>query len=196
VLKESARRARAREKAVNENASVVGEADESGVWIDLEASQENALEGARRAGANLPDLIIVDGGKGQLSSACTELQRLGLHEIPIIGLAKEFEEIYRPGVSEPLALPHSNGGLRLLQRIRDEAHRFANEYHQLLLKRRVAESVLDDCPGVSKTRKKLLLSTFGSVARLRQATQEEIAAVEGVSARLAGEILEFLRKRD
>jgi excinuclease ABC subunit C len=84
----------------------------------------------------------------------------------------------------------------LLQRIRDEAHRFANEYHQLLLKRRVAESVLDDCPGVSKTRKKLLLSTFGSVARLRQATQEEIAAVEGVSARLAGEILEFLRKRD
>jgi excinuclease ABC subunit C len=196
VLKESARRARAREKAVNENASVVGEADESGVWIDLEASQENALEGARRAGANLPDLIIVDGGKGQLSSACTELQRLGLHEIPIIGLAKEFEEIYRPGVPEPLALPHSNGGLRLLQRIRDEAHRFANEYHQLLLKRRVAESVLDDCPGVSKTRKKLLLSTFGSVARLRQATQEEIAAVEGVSARLAGEILEFLRKRD
>lgn len=196
VLKESARRARAREKAVNENASVVGEADESGVWIDLAASQENALEGARRAGANLPDLIIVDGGKGQLSSACTELQRLGLHEIPIIGLAKEFEEIYRPGVPEPLALPHSNGGLRLLQRIRDEAHRFANEYHQLLLKRRVAESVLDDCPGVSKTRKKLLLSTFGSVARLRQATQEEIAAVEGVSARLAGEILEFLRKRD
>jgi excinuclease ABC subunit C len=196
VLKESARRARAREKAVNENASVVGEADESGVWIDLEAGQENALEGARRAGANLPDLIIVDGGKGQLSSACTELQRLGLHEIPIIGLAKEFEEIYRPGISEPLALPHSNGGLRLLQRIRDEAHRFANEYHQLLLKRRVAESVLDDCPGVSKTRKKLLLSTFGSVARLRQATQEEIAAVEGVSARLAGEILEFLRKRD
>ena len=196
VLKESATRAKARQKTLDESAPIIGERDDSGAWIDLEASQEETLEGARRAGANLPDLIIVDGGKGQLSSACGELQRLGLHEIPIIGLAKEFEEIYRPGISEPLALPHSNGGLRLLQRIRDEAHRFANEYHQLLLKRRVAESILDDCPGVSKTRKKLLLSTFGSVARLRQATQEEIAAVDGVSARLAGEILEFLSKRD
>ena len=74
----------------------------------------------------LPDLIIVDGGKGQLSSACKELQRLGLHELPIIGLAKEFEEIYRPGRALPLQLPMDSGALRLLQRIRDEAHRFAN----------------------------------------------------------------------
>ena len=95
----------------------------------------------------LPDLIIVDGGKGQLSSACRELQRLGLHDLPIIGLAKEFEEIYRPGASMPLQLPADSGALRLLQRIRDEAHRFANTYHQLLMKKRIGESILDDCPG-------------------------------------------------
>src|SRR5207253_3170051 len=79
----------------------------------------------------LPDLIVVDGGKGQLSAACRELQRLGLHDLPIIGLAKEHEEIYRPGRALPLQLPIDSGALRLLQRIRDEAHRFANAYHQL-----------------------------------------------------------------
>src|SRR5438067_2842180 len=93
----------------------------------------------------LPDLIIVDGGKGQLSAACRELQRLGLHDLPIIGLAKEREEIYRPGRALPLQLPMDSGALRLLQRIRDEAHRFANAYHQLLMKKRVGESILDDC---------------------------------------------------
>ena len=198
VLKESGRRARARAKAADPE-PVVGAVEERNAedaWIDFDVSQEDSLDAAQRAGANLPDLIIVDGGKGQLSSACAELQRLGLYGIPIIGLAKEFEEIYRPGMSEPLALPHSNGGLRLLQRIRDEAHRFANEYHQLLLKKRVAESVLDECPGVSKTRKKQLLSTFGSVARMRQASVDDIAAVDGVSSRLAAEIFEFLRKGD
>src|SRR6185312_12023832 len=95
----------------------------------------------------LPDLIIVDGGKGQLSAACRELQRLGLHELPIIGLAKEHEEIYQPGRAMPLQLPPDSGALRLLQRIRDEAHRFANTYHQVLMKKRVGESILDDCPG-------------------------------------------------
>ena len=143
----------------------------------------------------LPDLIIVDGGKGQLSTACRELQRLGLHELPIIGLAKEFEEIYRPGRPAPAALPDDSGALRLLQRIRDEAHRFANGYHQLLMKRRIAESILDDCPGVSENRKQALLRRFGSVERLRKATVEEIAAVEGIGPKLAGQILDFLRER-
>jgi len=141
----------------------------------------------------LPDLIIVDGGKGQLSSACKELQRLGLHEQPIVGLAKEYEEIFRPGRSEPLRLPEDSGALRLLQRIRDEAHRFANAYHRLLMKRRVSESLLDDCPGVSRIRKQALLKYFGSVTRLRRASAEEIAAVPGIGARLAGQIAEFLK---
>ena len=142
----------------------------------------------------LPDLIIVDGGKGQLSAACRELQRLGLHDLPIIGLAKEHEEIYRPGRALPLQLPMDSGALRLLQRIRDEAHRFANAYHQLLMKKRVGESILDDCPGVSQNRKNLLLRRFGSVNRLRKATVDEIAATEGIGRKLAEEVHRFLER--
>ena len=142
----------------------------------------------------LPDLIIVDGGKGQLSAACRELQRLGLHNLPIIGLAKEREEIYRPGRALPLQLPMDSGALRLLQRIRDEAHRFANAYHQLLMKKRVGESILDDCPGVSQNRKNLLLRRFGSVNRLRRATVEEIASTERIGRKLAEEVHQFLQR--
>ena len=167
-----------------------------------EFSQEvpaEAVERVYRAGMSpvrLPDLVIVDGGKGQLSSACKELQRLGLHELPIIGLAKEFEEIYRPGRPLPLVVPEDSGALRLLQRIRDEAHRFANGYHQLLMKRRIAESLLDDCPGVSPARKAALLARFGSVARLRRRSAEEIAETPGVGVKLAEQIVEFLRQRE
>ncbi len=142
----------------------------------------------------LPDLIIVDGGKGQLSSACKELQRLGLQNVPIIGLAKEFEEVYRPGRALPLQLPDDSGALQILQRIRDEAHRFANGYHQLLMKKRIAESILDDCPGVSENRKQALLKEFGSVERLRKASVAEIGAVEGISAKLAEVIVQFLQR--
>src|SRR6266403_2156518 len=142
----------------------------------------------------LPDLIIVDGGKGQLSSACRELQRLGLHDLPVIGLAKEHEEIYRPGRAMPLQLPVDSGALHLLQRIRDEAHRFANAYHQLLLKKRIDESILDDCPGVSQNRKSLLLRKFGSVNRLRKASVEQIAATEGIGPKLAEEVHRFLQR--
>ena len=162
-----------------------------------EFSQENPSEAIQRAVAplvRLPDLIIVDGGKGQLSSACRELQRLGLHELPIIGLAKEFEEIYRPGRALPLQLPPDSGALRLLQRIRDEAHRFANTYHQLLMKKRIGESILDDCPGVSQNRKNLLLRKFGSVNRLRNASVAEIASTEGIGPKLAEEVHRFLQR--
>ncbi|QIF00581.1 excinuclease ABC subunit UvrC [Roseimicrobium sp. ORNL1] len=144
----------------------------------------------------LPDLVIIDGGKGQLSCAMEELQRLGLHELPVIGLAKEEEEIYRPGIDQPLRIPHDRGALKLLQRIRDEAHRWANGYHQLLLRRRVEESILDDCPGVSQTRKANILRVFGSVARLRRATVEEVAKVPGIGKGLAEEIVRFLKERE
>ncbi len=143
----------------------------------------------------LPDLVIVDGGKGQLGAACKELQKLGLHELPIIGLAKEFEEIYRPAHPLPLQLPQDSGALRLLQRIRDEAHRFANGYHQLLMKRRIGESILDDCPGISETRKQNLLKKFGSVQRLRVAPVEAIAATDGIGPRLAADLKMFLDSR-
>jgi excinuclease ABC subunit C len=180
-----------------------------------EFSQESAFDAARRleeqtlnaqrptsnaqfrktnVPVRLPDLIIVDGGKGQLSAACRELQRLGLHDLPIIGLAKEHEEIYRPGRALPLRLPMDSPALRLLQRIRDEAHRFANAYHQLLMKKRVEESILDDCPGVSQNRKGLLLQRFGSVNRLRRASIDEIAATEGIGRKLAEEVHLFLQR--
>ncbi len=158
-----------------------------------EFSQENPAEALERVGHPERNLIIVDGGKGQLSSACKELQRLGLHDLPIIGLAKEHEEIYRPGRALPLRLPEDSGALRLLQRIRDEAHRFANAYHQLLMKKRIGESVLDDCPGVSQHRKNLLLRKFGSVKRLRRASVEEIAATDGIGPKLAADVHRFLQ---
>ncbi len=169
---------------------------------DAEFSQEVPLEVLQRlatsdaAPVRLPDLVIVDGGRGQLGMACKELQQLGLYDLPIIGLAKENEEIYRPGRPLPLQLPLDSGAVRLLQRIRDEAHRFANGFHQLLMKRRMAESILDDCPGVSQNRKELLLQHFGSVKRLRRATEEEIAAVEGIGPRLAENLVAFLKRRE
>ncbi|PYJ70891.1 MAG: excinuclease ABC subunit C [Verrucomicrobia bacterium] len=164
--------------------------------LNAQLPTSNAQLEARKfpAPVRLPDLIIVDGGKGQLSAACGELQRLGLHELSIIGLAKEREEIYRPSRALSLRLPMDSGALRLLQRIRDEAHRFANAYHQLLMKKRVEESILDDCPGVSQHRKNLLLRRFGSVNRLRKASVEEIAATEGIGRKLAEEVHRFLQR--
>jgi excinuclease ABC subunit C len=162
--------------------------------VELEVRlSEKPKSGPERL-VRLPDLIIVDGGKGQLSAACRELQRLGLSERPIIGLAKEFEEIYRPSRPLPLRLPEDSGALQLLQRIRDEAHRFANGYHQLLMKKRIAESVLDECPGVSDGRKQALLAKFGSVERLRKSSIEDIAAVDGISNKLAETIWRFLNR--
>jgi excinuclease ABC subunit C len=159
-----------------------------------EISRVGEEDSTRFVAVRLPDLIIVDGGKGQLSAACKELQRLGLHDLAIVGLAKEHEEIYRPGRALPLRLPEDSGALRLLQRIRDEAHRFANTYHQLLMKKRIDESILDDCPGVSQNRKTLLLRKFGSVNRLRKATVEEIASTEGIGRKLADDIHRFLQQ--
>jgi excinuclease ABC subunit C len=164
--------------------------------IEAEEEARAAGEGkgkARRPFVRLPDLVIVDGGKGQLGMAVRELRRLGLQDLPVIGLAKQREEVFRPGESDPLVIPHDRGALKLLQRIRDEAHRFANGYHQLLMKRRVEESILDDCPGISRARKERLLEKFGSVSRMRKTTAEEIASVSGINEKLAGEIVHFLK---
>ncbi|MDF1660111.1 MAG: excinuclease ABC subunit UvrC [Verrucomicrobiales bacterium] len=172
-----------------------------------DVSQENPLDAMRRLEVELaeaevakkkpfvrlPDLVIVDGGKGQLSMAVKELNRLGLHDLPVIGLAKQREEVFVPGESEPILIPHSKGALKLLQRIRDEAHRFANGYHQLLMKRRVEESILDDCPGISRARKERLLEKFGSVSRMRKSGASDFASVSGITEKLAEEIAHFLK---
>jgi excinuclease ABC subunit C len=152
----------------------------------LESGEGAALAHAR---VRLPDLVIVDGGRGQLSSARRELEALGLGHLPLIGLAKQHEEIHRVGVADPLRLPPDSGALKLLQRIRDEAHRFANGYHQLLMKRRMAESLLDDVPGLGPSRKQALLRAFGSVQRIRSADPAAMAAVPGVGPKLAAQVL-------
>jgi excinuclease ABC subunit C len=119
---------------------------------------------------------------------------MGLYDVPIVGLAKQREEVFVPGRSEPILIGHERGALKLLQRIRDEAHRFANGYNELLLRKRMKESLLDDCPGVSPQRKKLLLNRFGSVARLRKASVAEIAAIPGISAKSAADILAWVNR--
>lgn len=166
-----------------------------------EATQETLIEAMRRLAQQgkarivLPDLVIVDGGKGQLSSAVRELHALGLHDLPVIGLAKQREEVFIPGQSAPILIPHDRGALKLLQRIRDEAHRFANGYNALLYRRRMQESLLDDCPGMTPNRKQQLLEKFGSVARLRKASIEEISSLKGFSKSSSTTIVAWLQKR-
>ncbi len=142
-----------------------------------------------------PDLVLIDGGKGQLNAACGELRQLGLERIPVIGLAKEFEEIYRPGEKEPLRLSHDSGALKLLQLVRDESHRFANTYNAQLRLKKISESLLDEFPGIGGQRKAALLKKFGSVHRLRLASVEEIARVPGFGGKAAAELKEFLEAR-
>ena len=148
----------------------------------------------RAEGGQLPDLVMVDGGKGQLMAALKALWQLEIHNLPVIGLAKQMEEIYAPGQPLPVQLPRNSPALHLIQRLRDEAHRFANAYHQKLRKRRIQESVLDEVAGLGEKRKRTLLQRFGSIQRLRQATIEEIAAVPGIGPKMAATLKEFLAK--
>ena len=120
----------------------------------------------QREAKPLPDLILIDGGKGQLGMACAELKKLGLEKIPVIGLAKEFEEIYLPGKSKPLRLGLDHPAVKLLQRIRDESHRVANTYNAQLRLKKISESVLDEFPGIGERRKSALLKKFGSVPKV------------------------------
>ncbi|WP_376797310.1 excinuclease ABC subunit UvrC [Thermogemmatispora sp.] len=148
----------------------------------------------------LPDLIVIDGGKAQLNAALQVLQELHV-EVPVIGLAKEegshsrlptAEEIYLPGASEPLRLPRSSQGLYLLQRIRDEAHRFGITYHRKLRSQRTFKSQLDEIPGIGPRRKQALLKHFGSLQAISQASIEELAAVEGMTRAAAEKVKEYI----
>jgi excinuclease ABC subunit C len=141
----------------------------------------------RRRFAYPPSLVVVDGGRGQLNVAVRALSDLGLR-VPAVGLAKRLEEVYIPGQPEPLLLPRGSESLFVLQHLRDEAHRFAIEYHRKKRDRRALASPLDEIRGVGPARKKALLRRFGSLARLARASEEEIAATPGVGPALAGEI--------
>ncbi len=132
-----------------------------------------------RDGGELPDLIVVDGGKGQLSSAAEVLDRLGLRSIPVIGLAKRLEEVFLPGNSDPALIPRSSSGLRLLQQLRDEAHRFAVTFHRSVRSKRTLQTELDLIDGIGRKRAKELLEAFGSVQGVKFATAEQLAEIVG-----------------
>ncbi len=145
----------------------------------------------QRGWENLPDLVLVDGGAGQVSAAQAVLAEAGL-AIPLIGLAKKEEVIHRPGAAEPLVLPRDSVALYMLQRLRDEAHRFAITYHRGRREKAGLRSRLDEIPGIGPRRKAILLKKFGSVPGIREASEEEIAAVPGIGRALAREIKERL----
>lgn len=136
----------------------------------------------------LPDLVIVDGGRPQLAADVAVLAELGLDDMPIVGLAKEREELFLPGQPEPLVLAPTSQALYLVQRIRDEAHRFAIAYHRDLRRKAAVRSGFDDLPGVGSARRRALLRTFGSLKRVREARVEQIAAVPGIGRALAERI--------
>lgn len=141
---------------------------------------------------SMPDLVIVDGGKGQVSVAHDAMRNLGVGHIPLAGLAKRFEELYVKDVSEPIVLDRTSQALYLVQRIRDEAHRFAITYHRDVRKKSGLRSLLDDVPGVGPKRKKALLRKFGSLKAVKEATVEEIAATPGFTKAVAEKVLEAL----
>ena len=140
----------------------------------------------------VPDLVIVDGGKGQVSAAHDVMRNLGVGHIPLAGLAKRFEELYVKDVSEPIVLPRTSQALYLVQRIRDEAHRFAITYHRKVRAKAGMRSALDAIPGVGPKRKKALLRKFGSLKAVREAGVEEIAATPGFTRSLAEKVLGVL----
>ena len=149
------------------------------------ASDEPETDAPDAPWDTLPGLVVIDGGRGQLGAALDVLRDFGLGDVPACGLAKREEEIYVADLAEPVRLPRSSQALYLLQRVRDEAHRFAVTYHRTVRGKRVRQSALDAVPGIGPKRKRALLRKFGSVKALRAASIEEIAATEGVSSRLA-----------
>ena len=139
-----------------------------------------------------PNLFVVDGGAPQVNAAQGVLDELGVTDVAVIGLAKRLEEVWVPAEPDPVILPRNSEGLYLLQRIRDEAHRFAISYHRSKRSKRMTASALDTVRGLGEARRKALVTHFGSVARLRQASVEEITAVPGIGAATAAAVLEAL----
>ncbi len=135
-----------------------------------------------------PDLVLIDGGKGQVSSALSALEKLEFKDQPVIGLAKRLEEIIFPNTADAMTLPRGSSSLKLLQRIRDEVHRFGLSYNQKVRKKRTIRSELDEIPGIGPGRRQILLSHFGSVENLKQANLEELLAVPGVPKPVAEKV--------
>jgi excinuclease ABC subunit C len=144
--------------------------------------------------ASLPALIVIDGGKGQLSAGLSELGPFRDLGVTVISLAKRIEEVFQPGARRPLLLAHDTPELQLLQRVRDEAHRFAIEFHRGRRDRAMTRSVLDELPGVGPTRKRNILQHFGSPERFLEASREELEAVPGLPGKVARDIHAYVNK--
>ncbi|MET1060774.1 MAG: excinuclease ABC subunit UvrC [Nocardioides sp.] len=158
-----------------------GDGDQGPMLVDPET-------GRPRKFAYAPGLVVVDGGPPQVAAAQQALDELGIDDIPVVGLAKRLEEVWRPREEDPVILPRSSEGLYLLQRVRDEAHRFAITHHRSRRSKTMVESLLDDVPGLGEVRRKTLIKHFGSLRKLRAATAEEIAQVPGIGPATASAI--------
>jgi len=142
--------------------------------------------------AFIPDLVLIDGGRGQLNAALEVRQELGLNSIPMVSLAKENEEVFIAGDSQPVCMVKDSPALHVLQRARDEAHRFAISYHQKLRHKEGIISVLDSIPGIGPSRKKALLRKFGSIEAIKEASLEQLRQTQGIAPALAKKIKEEL----
>ena len=160
---------------------------------DFKPMQEVVGRRYRQSDGIMPDLIIIDGGKGQLNSALEIIRALGHYQIPVVGLAKQFEYVFLEGQSEPVILPPNSKALYLIQRIRDEAHRFAITYHRKLRHKRNLVSVLDHIEGIGPTRRKALWDAFGSIAEIKKAKITDLTAVPGISENIANNIVQYFK---
>ena len=140
-----------------------------------------------------PDLLLIDGGRGQLAAGLLAAKEAGIADLPLASLAKEEELVFRPGGSDPIRLPDGSRGKHLLQRVRDETHRFALAYHRTLRGKAGLRSALDEIPGIGARRKRDLLNRFGSLARLRAASVEDLTRIGGLPPRIAGATHRFLQ---
>ena len=162
-------------------------------WKAAQDTEQTPGKKVDKAFAMLPDLLIVDGGKGQLSRAVDVLKRFELFgRIPVVGLAKQNEELFMPGRSTSLLLPRHSQSLYLIQRIRDEAHRFAITSHRNRRTKLGLASRLDSIPGIGPAKRKALLQRFGSIDKIKDATLDDLAGVPGINANLAGAIKSHL----
>jgi excinuclease ABC subunit C len=182
------------------DAQVEAGADAGGADDRLAEGQQHGFDpspvdpstGRPRKFAYAPNLLVVDGGAPQVAAAQAVLDELGIDDVSLVGLAKRLEEVWQPGERYPVILPRTSEGLYLLQRVRDEAHRFAITYHRQKRSRSMTESALDGIPGLGETRRKALLTRFGSLKRLRAATVDDIVEVPGIGRRTAEAVVAAL----
>jgi len=159
---------------------------------EIDNSEIAELGGARPKFAYPPQLIVVDGGAPQVAAASRALAELGISDISLCGLAKRLEEVWLPDSKEPIIFPRHSEGLYLLQRIRDEAHRFAITFHRSKRSKVMLESLLDDIPKLGESRRAALLEKFGSVTAIRKASVADISAIPGIGSNIAELIVNYL----